>query len=258
MNNKNKPQSIVLPVMFVSLVMLLLLAAGWQLAESNFENIAPIEKVEIEGAFENLALPEVRQTVTSVLDGGYFTVNLHVIRQALLNLPWVEDASIRRQWPGGLHIKVIEKQAVAFWGDKSLLSNKGVLFSPASIDASQALAKLDGPEGQHKKVWGFLAGIRKDFEAMGLEVEQLVLDERRAWSMKISGRNFSGPVEVKLGRTDSAEHLARFVRVFSDNKILATDSVDVIDMRYPNGFAMRMRNKATGTKINIAGPVREV
>lgn len=258
MNNKNKPQSIILPVMFVSLVMLLLLAAGWRLAESNFENIAPIEKVEIEGVFENLSLPEVRQTVTSVLDGGYFTVNLQVIRQALLDLPWVEDASIRRQWPGGLYIKVIEKQAVAFWGDESLLSSKGILFAPATIDTSKPLAKLDGPEGQHKKVWGFLAGIYKDFAAMGLEVKQLALDERRAWSMKVSGRNFSGPVEIKLGRADSNERLARFVRVFSDNKTLATDGVDVIDMRYPNGFAMRMRNKTTGTMINTAAPVREV
>ena len=258
MNKKNKEQSIILPVVLVTFVMLLLLTAGWQLAETDFDDIAPIKNVEIDGVFDNLSLPDVRHTVTAVVDGGYFTVNLKTIRDALLALPWVEDASIRRQWPAGLYIKVIEKQAIAYWGDHSMLSSKGVLFTPAAMDSSRPLPKLDGPDGQHKKIWDFLAEIKTDFEAMGIKIMQLALDERRAWSMNISGGNFSEAVEVKLGRTDSADRLARFVRVFSDNDVPDTDGVDVIDMRYPNGFAMRMRNKATGSVPDRTGLVREV
>ena len=114
MNKNNKQQSILVPVIFITIIMLMLIMAGWRLAERNFEDIVPIENVEIEGAFENLPLSDVRRTVTDVLDGGYFTVDLSAIRNALLDLPWVEDASIRRQWPSGLYIKVIEKSAVAY------------------------------------------------------------------------------------------------------------------------------------------------
>lgn len=261
MSNKNKnkkQQSILLPVMFVMTVMLLLLLAGWQLAESDFEDIVPIENVEIEGSFENLSLSDVRQTITGVLDGGYFTVNLKVVRNALLELPWVEDASIRRQWPSGLHIKVIEKNAVAYWGDNSMLSSKGALFSPQPIDVNRPLPRLYGPDGQHAKVWGFLTRISADFAPMNIDITQLLLDERRAWNIKMSGYDFSGSVEVKLGRGDTTSRLQRLVRVLSDKRTLDVSGIDVIDMRYPNGFAMHSRNKETGAMLNKLEILREV
>lgn len=243
MMSNRKQRSIVLPVVFMTSLLFILMFSGWRLAESGFKDIVPIENVEIEGAYENISLNDLRGKVVSVLEGGYFTVDLEVIRNALLELPWVEDASVRRQWPAGLHIKVIEKQAIAYWGDAAMLSDRGELFSPLVIEGNKALPKLRGPEGLHKKVWDFLMQANEEFSEIGLEINQLALDERRAWTLVIANKGITQEVVVKLGREDTVNRLDRFVRVFSDNTTLDLNNIAVIDMRYPNGFAMRKKDK---------------
>lgn len=259
MSNVKQQKSIILPVVVITSIIFALMFAGWRLAESGFKDIVPIENVEIESAYENVSLVALRKKVVSVLEGGYFTVDLEVIRSALLELPWVEDASIRRQWPSGLYIKVIEKQAVAYWGNNALLSNRGEIFTPLSIQHAKVLPKLSGPEGLHGKVWEFLSEISEDFSEMGFEIKQLELDERRAWTLSIANKKITEDVVVKLGREDTANRLNRFVNVFSNTTPVDMNSVTVIDMRYPNGFAMRKKNK--DVKISAfknAGFVREV
>jgi len=243
MMSNRKQRSIVLPVVFMTSLLFILMFSGWRLAESGFKDIVPIENVEIEGAYENISLNDLRGKVVSVLEGGYFTVDLEVVRNALLELPWVEDASVRRQWPAGLHIKVIEKQAIAYWGDGAMLSNRGELFTPMVIEKNKALPKLRGPEGLHEKVWDFLMQANNGFNEIGLEINQLALDERRAWTLVIANKGVAQEVVVKLGREDTVNRLDRFVRVFSDNTTLGLNNIAVIDMRYPNGFAMREKNK---------------
>ena len=133
MGKAKQQKSIILPVILITSVMFALMFVGWRLADSGFQDIVPIENVEIESAYENVSLIDLRTKIVSVLEGGYFTVDLEVIRQALLELPWVEDASIRMQWPSGLHIKVIEKKAIAYWGKDAVLSDRGQVFKPDSV-----------------------------------------------------------------------------------------------------------------------------
>ncbi len=257
---KNKKQrSIVLPVLFMTSLLFMLMFSGWRLAESGFKDIVPIENVEIEGAYENISLNDLRSKVVSVLQGGYFTVDLAVVRNALLELPWVEDASVRRQWPAGLYIKVIEKQAVAYWGDVAMLSNRGEIFTPLVIDKNKVLPKLHGPEGLHKKVWKFLVEANSDFNEAGLEINQLTLDDRRAWTLVIANKEVAQEIVVRLGREDTVNRLDRFVRVFSENTTLNLNNIAVIDMRYPNGFSMRKKNKNVKlSAVRKAGIVLEV
>lgn len=243
MSNNKKQQSIVLPVVLMTSLMFILMFTGWHLAENGFKDIVPIENVEIEGVYENISLNDLREKVVSVLKGGYFTIDLKVVRSALLELPWVEDASVRRQWPAGLYIKVIEKQAVAYWNDGAILSSRGEIFAPLVIEHNKALPKLSGPEGMHEKVWNFLVEISNSFKGMDIEIKRLALDERRAWVLTIASKVMTEDVVVKLGKQDTGNRLDRFVRVFSNNAILRLDNIAVIDMRYPNGFAMRKKSK---------------
>jgi len=257
---KNKKQrSIVLPVLFMTSLFFVLIFTGWQLAESGFKDVVPIENVEIEGAYENISLNDLRSKVVSVLEGGYFTVDLAVVKNALLELPWVEDASVRRKWPAGLYIKVIEKQAVAYWGDVAMLSNRGEVFTPMTIDKNKVLPKLRGPEGLHKKVWKFLVAANDNFNKAGLKINQLALDERRAWTLVIVNEEVTQEIVVKLGREDTVNRLDRFVRVFSGNAPLNLNNIAVIDMRYPNGFSLRKKNKDVKlSAVRKAGIVLEV
>ena len=71
---------------------------------------------------------------------------------------------------------------------------------------------------------------------LGLDVNKLELDERRSWSMLLSNG-----VELQLGRNDTERRIERFVKVFSMRNAPNIDDIKYIDLRYPNGFAMKAK-----------------
>lgn len=245
---KQQQQSVVNRKQIIRALSVFTLLAGiavlaWQLHDYQPDTVLPIERVAIEGSFKNLAADDMQNRVINVLEGGYFTVNLETIRQALLQMPWVDDVSVRRQWPPALKIRVTEKHAVAYWGDDALLSDKGVLFKPEPLAHDVLLPRLDGPDALHKKVWQFAAEISEQLIALGLTTEKVELDDRRAWqiyaSMKSSDARQAHVIEISLGSADVTQRVQRFLKVFAMSNAPDLSDVQVVDMRYPNGFALR-------------------
>ena len=230
------------------LVLIVLLLAGWQLSERLPAEIMPIDSVKIEGTFVHLSREDIQLQLNQVLTGDYFTADIAAVRTSLLSLPWVQDASIRRQWPSTLQIRIIERQAVAYWSDDSLLSDTGELFGPKQINREMQMPVIIGPEGLHHKVWGFLVSLHAELSGLGLDVNKLELDERRSWSMLLSNG-----VELQLGRNDTQRRIQRFVKVFSMQNAPKLDDIKYIDLRYPNGFAMKSKTsleKESGAGLN--------
>ena len=236
----SKYRLIIIFSVFVVLVISGQLTGG--LGDYGLNNISPIERVEIEGEFENISHDSVRDEVVAVIDGGYFSLDLDAIKKTLMGLPWVDDVSIRREWPSGLRIKIKEKNAVAYWNDDAMISDRGGVFRPGAIKNELSLPKLRGPEGLHNKMWRFLSALEKDFSSMGFEIVDLTLDDRRAWSFHFLSKNIVDEVEVKLGRNHAEERLIRFVYVFSNMNDFNLKNIAVIDFRYPNGFAIKTKN----------------
>ena len=231
---------------FRLLVLAVLVVAGWQVYDRVPDQIMPIDNVQIEGSFVHLSRSDIQQRLKQALSGDYFTADIEAVRTSLLSLPWVQDASVRRQWPSTLQIRIIERQAVAYWSDDALLSNKGELFRPEQINRDMQLPEISGPEGLHHKVWAFLVSLHTDLSGLGLDVDRLELDERRSWSMLLSNG-----VELQLGRKDTERRIQRFVRVFSMQNAPNIDDIKYIDLRYPNGFALKSR--ITNEKEDKAG-----
>lgn len=216
----------------------------------------PIENIKIEGKFENLLRSDIKKTVMSVMRGGYFTVDLDAIRNALVELPWVEEASIRKQWPAGLTISVTEKRAIAYWGRSHLLSDKGVLFSPGtaslkSVSNGLSMPQLDGPDNLHKNVWVFLKETNAKIKGLDVVIKHLILDKRRSWEMQLSN-----DVVVKLGRENTDGRLQRFIKVFKLENAPKMQNIESMDLRYPNGFSVRM--KTTQPNLSKITLVKEV
>jgi cell division protein FtsQ len=239
------------------LVLAVTVVTGWQLSAYVPDEIMPIDNVQIEGTFMHLSRDDIRQQLMQVLAGDYFTADIEAVRASLLLLPWVQDASIRRKWPSTLQISIVERRAVAYWSDDSLLSDQGELFTPEQIRRDLRIPAITGPEGLHHKVWDFLVTLDLKLSGLGLDVRRLVLDERRSWSMLLSNG-----VELQLGRNDTERRIQRFVKVFSMQNAPNIDDIKYIDLRYPNGFAMKTKaspehDKDAGLN-NISGWARHV
>ena len=212
-----------------------MLIAGWQLVQSSLSelDVLAIEDVNIEGELAFLSSEQMIQEVMPLVDGGFFNVDLTGIRSHLIALPWVEDVSIRRQWPNGLLLRVIEKQPAAYWGGDQLVSSRAVLFKPENLDRSMAIPKLIGPEGQHSAMLKELGRLQAWLADTGLRIEILHQDARRSWSITME----SG-FELRLGRRMRNERIQRFADAYEKRLMKQAQQVRHVDMRYTNGFAV--------------------
>ena len=211
--------------------------------------VLPVAKVEIRGELVFMNKDEIRSIVEDNISGGFFTVDLNRVREIVSQQPWVENVSLRRRWPDALEVFVEERKPIAFWNDDGYISESGHVFKPESIDKKLNLPELDGPDGQHNNVWKFMNVLYKEMSLLNYTVTSLELDERRAWQLKIEknigvgDEEIRSGISVRLGRFDTEKRLRRFVRVLpelSAKKEFADNEINVIDMRYPNGFAVQM------------------
>ncbi len=214
-------------------LMLLLLAYN----NINLNKILPIQSIKIEGEFAFLDKAQLQSQVVPQVNGGFFNVNLNRVRDALIDLPWVEDVSVRRQWPNALLVRVIEQKPVVLWGDKGVISAKGKLFEPAQKPQLN-LPHLSGPDGQHEVMLQELARMQAWLLETGLFIKNIELNARRSWILTMT----TG-MELRLGREQMHERLNRFVSVYKETLEAETlkksgREIQYIDMRYTNGLAV--------------------
>jgi cell division protein FtsQ len=220
--------------------------------------VLPIAGVEVRGDLIFINKAEIRSIVEDNISGGFFTVDLNRVREIVSQQPWIESVSLRRKWPDALEVFVEERKPIAYWNEDGYISENGHVFKPEVIDKTLNLPDLDGPDGQHNNVWKFMNVLYKEMSMLNYTVTSLELDERRAWQLKIEKSVGVGDeqtrsgINVRLGRFDTEKRLRRFVRVLPElasKKEFADDKINVIDMRYPNGFAVQMVTNKVVTSI---------
>jgi len=208
----------------------------------NLDTVLPIQSLKIEGEFEFLNKQQLQNKAEPVVNGGFLNVNLSAIRNTLVDLPWVESVSVRRQWPDTLLVRVIEQKPVVLWGEDGVISAKGKLFSP-QVKPNLNLPHLFGPQGQHQIMLKELARMQAWLLDTGLLIKNIELNARRSWILTMT----SG-MELRLGREQMHERLNRFVSVYKETleaEMLkrtkfknAGHEIKYIDMRYTNGFSV--------------------
>jgi cell division protein FtsQ len=238
-----------------------LLSAGYQ-----WLSLLPaftLRVVQITGA-ENTPLryvdgATVRSTALPRIRGNFFTADLNAVRQAFETVPWVHHASVRREWPNKLIVACEEYAALGTWGDQEgrLLSVDGILFT-ANLDEAEQEGKLlvlDGPDDSASEVAARLADLRTWLAPVKLVPRALTLSKRYAWTARLDNG-----ITLKLGREHSRDALKarveRFVSVYPQLAARLPGRIEVVDMRYPNGLALRARGlgPTPATAVEVAEP----
>jgi cell division protein FtsQ len=149
---------------------------------------------------------------------------------------------VRRIWPDGIVLALEEHRAAARWtpqdGEPRLVNTRGEVF-PAS--SREALPVFTGPEGSASRVLARYEEFSERLGAIGRKPVAVHLSAREAWQIRLDDG-----VVLELGR-DQARHplterLDRFTGHYAAASAAARGrlhSVGVVDMRYPNGFALR-------------------
>ncbi|GAC1406624.1 MAG: cell division protein FtsQ/DivIB [Burkholderiaceae bacterium] len=193
----------------------------------------------------------VRGTALPRIRGNFFTANLETVRTAFETVPWVRRAMVRREWPNQLIVTLEEHAVLGTWGDDGkLISVKGDVFT-ANLDEAEedgTLLNFGGPDGSEKEVLTRFQDMRAWFAPIGLTPETLHLSERYAWIVKLS----TG-VTIELGReqtrTTLKERVERLVSVYPQLVARLQNRIERVDMRYPNGIAMRASGMTLGPSV---------
>jgi cell division protein FtsQ len=214
----------------------LVLFMAWKIAarQPHFD----LREVAVGGALVHVTRDEIEGVVRRELKGNFFTLDLAAVSAAFQQLAWVRAVSVRRQWPARLEVALEEHVPLARWGTGALVNTEGDVFR-ASYKGE--LPQFVGPEGAAREMAIQYRYFRKSLESIGQTPVRLEVSPRRAWKVRLA----SG-VTLALGREQVEARLARFVAMHERTIAPLGPRVDTVDLRYANGFAVRLTETARG------------
>ncbi len=198
----------------------------------------PVATIQVDGSFARVNATQIEAEVLANLHGGFISLNLDGLSTTIGRLPWVDQVRIRRQWPDGLHITLIEQRPAARWGESGLLNVRGELFIDDSRHVPAGLPFLAGPPGTEGDVVERFRAARSYLLPHGLDVVGLVRDPRGAWDMTLTNG-----IVIKLGRHRVDERIRRYGDLVLEIVSADPGRVEYVDMRYSNGFAIGWRQQ---------------
>lgn len=228
----------------VVLVGALALCAIWLRAGLIGTEKWPIRWLDVEGELDRTSATQIRAAAASPASSGFFAVDLRAVREAVESLPWVAQAEVSRHWPDALRVAITEHRPVARWNDEGLFGNNGEVFRVGGSEGMQGLSRLSGPESRRLEVLEQWKSMRRQLNAIGMDIEALDLDERGAWEATLD----SG-VRLVLGRESVEMRLQRYIDVHEAIREQGGRPA-VIDMRYTNGLAVRWAREDKGEEVN--------
>ncbi|MDP2904351.1 MAG: cell division protein FtsQ/DivIB [Methylovulum sp.] len=214
----------------------------------------PVKYVRTEGVFQYLGKDELRAVLEPLVTTGFFDSDMQAIHGAVTTLPWVETVAVKRIWPDAIDIKIREKKPYVRWGQDSLMTEQGVIFTPKSLVQHQHLMVLTGPAQQQTKVLEIMKGIKTALADQSLEMAEFNVNDRWAWKIKLT----TGLV-ILLGRDGQLKKLQRFLKTLAVLQPEQIDAMAVVDLRYPNGYAVSwLPETAEIDWKSIANPESEI
>jgi len=192
---------------------------------------------------------DVENATRGRVAGNFFAADLAAIQSGFEQLAWVRRVDVRRVWPDRIEVSLEEHVSLARWGDSGLVNTHGERF------AGQTDAKLPlftGPAGTEREVTRRYRRYGELLAPLGGELDRVILTPRFAWQLRLaSGLN------VELGRdlaNDPTEaRLARFVASYPLTLGRIARLHEYVDLRYPNGFALRVPDLARFTAAKAKG-----
>lgn len=196
----------------------------------------PLREVAVSGDLVHTGRDEIDAATRGRVAGNFFAVDLAVIRAGLERVAWVRRADVRRVWPDRIEVTLEEHVALAHWGDAGLVNTFGERFAGqtgAELPTFAGPPRTEGEVTRRYRQYSIL------LTPLGSKLERVILTPRFAWQLRLAGG-----LSIELGRdlpNDSADlRLERFVAAYPQTLGRIALRHEYVDLRYPNGFALRV------------------
>jgi len=164
-------------------------------------------------------------------------VDIHALREKLLELSWVEDARVSRQLPDTLVVDIVERKPVAVLrkADRfALIDATGHELEVVGADRAKGRLVVSGP-GAGKQVEA-LAELLGAAPAIKPQVREAEWVGNRRWNLTFKTDQV---LALPEGKDTSAKALMTFARLDGVNRLLG-GKVAAFDMRAPDRIYLRV------------------
>ncbi len=165
------------------------------------------------------------------------------MRQKLMALPLVKNASVRKLFPNRLVIEVTERQPYGLWQKDGAVSIVAADGAPIDVfrDAKFERLPFVVGEGANQRIDEFM-GLLDAAPGLRDAIRAGILVSQRRWTLKMK----SG-VEVMLPEAEPKAAVALLARLEQDSHILEKDVVS-LDFRVPGKIYARLTEEAAASR----------
>jgi len=193
-----------------------------------------LDRITITGLNE-LTAREVLSSAGIDEHASLFSVDAEAVRARLLAMPLVREATVRKLFPDGLQITLVEREPFALWqrhGEVFVVSADGKTIDTLRDDRFLRLPLVVG-EGANERAVAFAKMIDAQ-PALKPHIRAGILVGQRRWTLKLDNG-----IDVRLPEDNVDAAMARLATLVKDKTLLDKDVLSV-DLRKADRVVLRL------------------
>lgn len=234
-------------VLLGSFLFLVVLSSFEYVLKNKMKNL---DAISIKGDILHNDISTIRHHITSKVSGNFYSINLIKTKQIFEAIPWINQAVVKRVYPGQVEVKLSEYKSKALWGareDMKLVDEKGAIFEANTEDDEyDQMPQLIGPDGQGKFMLDMYKDVSIALNPLKNKLKILELNARGSWVATLDGG-----AHIELGRGSAIDIIDRVSKFSIGAEPILTKlnkrpiDIQYVDLRHSEGYAMRMHGVST-------------
>lgn len=205
-----------------------------------------VEEVMLEGR-RNESSTQIMRALGISRGAPLLSVDLASARNRLEELPWIRVASVEREFPDTVRVRIVERRPLALWqrnNELVLVDDEGGVITSQKLERFSKLVVLVGKDAPMHAT-SLLSILAREPE-LQQRVNAAVRVGDRRWNIRMDNG-----VYVRLPENDALAAWRRFARLERQHKLLKQDLLS-IDLRIPDQLIVRTRagRPANERKVN--------
>ncbi len=195
-----------------------------------------VESVVLTGR-KNCDVDEIKRAIALERADSMLNVNTKVIRKRLLELGWVEQATVQRLLPNRIKVDIVERKPFAVWqlnGSFSLVDVTGAVIEGGNTAQFSHLPLIVG-EGANLHAER-LHNALSPYPEIQSRVRAAVRIGNRRWNLRLA----SG-IDVKLPEGSLEESLRELSILESETRLLVRN-IRALDLRFPDRLIIQTKD----------------
>lgn len=204
-----------------------------------------VKNIDVEGRVQTRR-EDILGTLGLKAGDPIFNQSPEALKAKIESLPWVRTASVVRQLPHTVHIRILERRPMALWQKNQkffVVDQEGVVIHGASVEDYDYLPLIVG-EMTADKTAEFLSELSL-VPALEGRIQAATLVDGRRWNLRLENG-----IDTYLPEDSVEQALQKLLTLIEDDLILEKN-IRVIDLRTPEkvflvlgeGISIRSREK---------------